>query len=181
MRYDYQEPYPVCRRSTQILFLGEFEKPKPDVYLRSLIYTLGICHDTRRNFNSIYDSSKREIIPEAIYKPWQTGSSLKVTRLAFQLFTDSTPTAFIDDIHNIDECQCYSVSDIFCCSYAPYFFVATALRYHEYINWVYEQGTLSFTCWAVSFLEAASLYSRLMLSFSLIYLQILPIRCIHRL
>ena len=112
------------------------QKLQPDVYLRSLIYTLGICHDTRRNFDSIYDVSKRAIIPDAICQPWQTGSSLKVTRLAFQLFTNTTPTAFLGDVHNIDECKRYSVSDIFCCCFAPYFFEAINLRYHEYMKLV---------------------------------------------
>jgi hypothetical protein len=116
-------------------FYMEYSKKlKPDVYLRSLLYTLGICHDTRRNFDSIYDCRKRTIIPDAICQPWQTGSSLKVTRLAFQLFTDTTPTAFMGDENDIDECKRYSVSDVFCCSFAPYFLVAICLRYREYIH-----------------------------------------------
>jgi len=110
------------------------QKLKPDVYLRSLIYTLGLCHDTRRHFTSIYDHSMRCIKPEAVHMPWQTGTSLKVTRLAFQLFTDTAPSAFIGGIPDIDECMCYSVSDIFCCSYAPYFFEALFLRYPDYID-----------------------------------------------
>jgi hypothetical protein len=110
------------------------QKLKPDVYLRSLIYTLGICHDTRRNFDSIYDIRKRAIIPGAICHAWQTGTSLKVTRLAFQLFTDTTPTAFMDDRNDIDECKRYSVSDIFCCGFASYFFEAINLRYKEYFH-----------------------------------------------
>ena len=115
-------------------FLERSHKLQPDVYLRSLIYTLGICRDTRRNFDSIYDAGKRAIIPDAICQPWQTGSSLKVTRLAFQLFTNTTPTAFLGDAHSVDECRRYSVSDIFCCSFAPYFFEAINLRYHEYMK-----------------------------------------------
>jgi hypothetical protein len=107
-------------------------KLKPDLYLRSLIYTLGICCDTRRNFDSIYDDKKRVIIPDAVCRPWQTGSSLKVTRLAFQLFADNTPTAFLGGVYDIDECKRYSVSDIFCCCFAPYFFVAVCMRYREY-------------------------------------------------
>jgi hypothetical protein len=110
------------------------QKLKPDVYLRSFIYTLGICQDTRRNFNSIYNDNKRAIIPDAICQPWQTGSSLKVTRLAFQLFTDTTPTVFIGGVDDIVECKRYSVSDIFCCSFAPYFFEAINLRFPEYTN-----------------------------------------------
>jgi hypothetical protein len=115
-------------------YMQYLQKLKPDVYLRSLIYTLGICQDTRRKFDSIFDCCERVIIPDAIQQPWQTGSSLKVTRLAFQLFTDTTPTAFRGDMHDIDECRRYSVSDIFCCSYAPYFFEAINLRYRKYFH-----------------------------------------------
>jgi hypothetical protein len=115
-------------------YMEHLQRMKPDVYLRSLIYTLGICHDTRRNFHSIYDGSKRAIIPDAICQTWQTGSSLKVTRLAFQLFTDTAPTAFMGDEDDIYECKRYSVSDIFCCSFAPYFFFAIFLRYNEYFR-----------------------------------------------
>lgn len=115
-------------------YLEHSQKLKPDKYLRALIYTLGICCDTRRKFNSIYDNKKRCINLDAVRHPWQTGTSLKVTRLAFQLFTDSTPTAFLDDTHDIDECMLYSVSDIFCCGFAPYFIQAVNLRYPEYFN-----------------------------------------------
>ena len=111
----------------------------PDVYLKSLIYTLGMCSDTRRRFDSIYDEKKRSINTGVISEAWQTGSSLKVTRLAFQLFTDSTPTAYVYDENdkvkeNISECEKYSVSDVFCCSYAPYFVEAIRLRYPEYLT-----------------------------------------------
>ena len=109
------------------------QKLKPDAYLGSLIYTLGICRDTRRNFDSIYNIGGRTIIPDAIRQPWQTGSSLKVTRLAFQLFTDSTPTAFTRNAEHIDECKRYSVSDIFCCCFAPFFVEAIKLRYPEFM------------------------------------------------
>jgi hypothetical protein len=120
--------------SHKAFFMNLAQKLNPDVYLGSLIYTLGICHDTRRRFNSIYDVKTRCIIPGAVDEPWQTGSSLKVTRLAFQLFTNSTPSAFLDDIPNMDECRRYSVSDIFCCSYAPYFIDAVNIRYPEYFS-----------------------------------------------
>jgi hypothetical protein len=114
-------------------YLEQVRKLKPDIYLRSLIYTLGMCHDTRRHFDNIYDAIKRCINPETIFEPWQTGSSLKVTRLAFQLFTDSTPTAYLSDTLNVEECMRYTVSDIFCCNFAPYFVDAINLRYPEYL------------------------------------------------
>ena len=110
-----------------------------DCYHRALIYTLGICSDTRRRFDSIYDVKDRSINPEAINAEWQTGGSMKVTRLAFNLFTDGTPTACWssnsgDVAKDIAELTQYSVSDIFCCSFAPYFFEAIKIRYPEYLR-----------------------------------------------
>jgi hypothetical protein len=115
-------------------YLEKAQLLKPDAYLSSLIYTLGVCYDTRRHFRSIYDIRQRRVNPDVVREPWQTGSSLKVTRLAFQLFTDTTPTAFLDGAENIDECKRYSVSDIFSCSYAPFFIQAINLRYPQYLN-----------------------------------------------
>jgi len=107
----------------------------PDCYLKALIYTLGICPDTRRRFGSLYDVKRRRIVPEEINAEWQTGGSLKATRLAFQLFTDVTPSAYlVPGGPDFDECARYSVSDIFCCGYAPYFVEAIKLRYPEYMR-----------------------------------------------
>jgi len=106
-----------------------------DCYTKALIYTLGICEDTRRNFDSLYDADDRSIVPGAIHAAWQTGGCLKVTRLAFQLFTDGTPSAFINyESPDVDECRKYSVSDIFCCEFAPFFIEAIRLRYPDYMS-----------------------------------------------
>jgi hypothetical protein len=114
---------------------------KPDCYLKALIYTLGICPDTRRRFDSLYDAMDKSIVPEAIRCAWQTSGSLKVTRLAFQLFTDGTPSAFLSpDEPDVIECKRYSVSDIFCCAYAPYFVEAIMLRYPEYMYRMRQYG-----------------------------------------
>jgi len=107
----------------------------PDCYLKALIYTLGICPDTRRRFDSLYDAEEKVVVPEMIHCAWQTGSSLNVTRFAFHLFTGGTPSAYPDPGKpDFDECARYSVSSIFCCSYAPYFVEAIKLRYPEYMR-----------------------------------------------
>jgi len=99
----------------------------------ALAYTLGICKNTRKHFDSIFSVNDFSINPAAIDEGWQTGSSRKVTRLAFQLFTDKIPTATSgDEEMDINELSKYSVSDIFCCHYAPYFFEAVKIRYPEY-------------------------------------------------
>jgi len=112
---------------------------KADCYLQALVYTLGICDDTRKRFDDMYDKAERSIIPGTIYAAWQTDGSRKTTRLAFNLFTGRTPTALTYDeasnkvTEDFDECRKYSVSDIFCCGFAPYFVEAIKIRYPEYM------------------------------------------------
>lgn len=105
-----------------------------DSYHAALIYTLGICADTRKQFERIYDLKSGLIKPKCLHEGWQTGSSLKVVRLAFNLYTDVTPTKDLyrrkDEM--LRECSEYSVSDIFCSNFAPYFWQAIQIRYPEY-------------------------------------------------
>lgn len=103
-----------------------------DAYHRALIYTLGLCRDTRRRFHELYDAQKRSIIPAAVREAWQTSGSLRVTRLAFNLFNDGVPSAYQNDMPDFEECRRYSVSDIFCSEFAPFFFEAVRVRYPEY-------------------------------------------------
>lgn len=115
------------------------KKVRNDAYHQALVYTLGISDSTRCNFYYIYDIKTRRINTEQLHEPWQTSSSLRVTRLAFNLFTDGEPTAYeYDDKNNkiadIKECSRYSVSDIFCCSYAPFYVQAIKIRYPEYFS-----------------------------------------------
>jgi hypothetical protein len=115
------------------------EKQPKDVYERAFFYLIGLCPDTRRNAHALYDADG--IKPEAIHAGWQTSASARLTRLAFNLYTDNVPTAhqydgegqikpFCED--DFKECRLYSISDIFCCEYAPYFMEAIKLRYPEY-------------------------------------------------
>ena len=74
-----------------------------------------------------------------VYGAMTVSGSVRITRLAFQLFTDSTPTAIEYDKddnpqYSFKECQLYSVSDTFCCSYAPFFVEAVKLRYPDYFS-----------------------------------------------
>ena len=118
-------------------FYNEMQ-PK-DVYQRAFFYLIGLCPDTRRNIHELYDADG--IKPEAINAGWQTGTSTKLTRLAFNLYTDNVPTAYQFDGENrikppseadLKECRLYSISDIFDCEYAPYFMEAIKLRYPEH-------------------------------------------------
>ena len=117
-----------------------------DCYHEALIYILGISEDTRNHFSQICgylldllcklrSSIKSGCIkPECLHQGWQTSGSVRVVRLAFNLYTNGTPS--VDDYESRDEqvseCREYSVGDIFCCGYAMYFWQGIKLRYPEY-------------------------------------------------
>ena len=105
-----------------------------DCYHKALIYILGISEGTRNHFSQIYDMKSGFIKPECLHQGWQTSGSVRVVRIAFNLYTDGTPS--VDDYKRKDEqireCREYSVSDIFCCGYALYFWQGIKLRYPEY-------------------------------------------------
>lgn len=104
---------------------------KGDVYYYSLIYTLGICPSTREHFKEIFDMKEGKINMDSINISWQTGVSRKVTRMAFSLWNrcmyDSEK-----DAENNQISSSYNPSEIFSCTYAPYFYEGVKLRYPEY-------------------------------------------------
>ena len=105
-----------------------------DVYHKALCYCLGISDDTRRNINSIYDFKTGCVKTECLHEGWQTSGSMKVVRMAFNLYCNGTPS--VDDYtkteEQVNECRQYTVEDLFCCAYAPFFWQAIQIRYPEY-------------------------------------------------
>lgn len=102
---------------------------KTDEYHHAFIYTLGINQVTRRHVNEIFDLLRGEINVNSLSKNWQTGISKKVTELAFNLWNGFPYENF--------EGNCVSdfyVSNLFNCSYAPYFYEAIKLRFPEYMK-----------------------------------------------
>lgn len=117
------------------------QQGKEDVYYKSVIYTLGICEDTRKNFNKIFNIDKGEINVDSLQEAWQTGISMKVTRLAFNLWNDCKYDSR-DDFKNRKTSSLYNVSEIFCCGYANYFITALQIRYPEYFARYKERNML---------------------------------------
>ena len=105
-----------------------------DVYHKALIYCLGICGDTRRNLERIYDFESGCVKTECLKEGWQTSGSLRVVRLAFNLYCNGTPSVYDleDQYDQLGECGRYTVENLFCCRYAPYFWQAVKIRYPEY-------------------------------------------------
>ncbi|WP_085170048.1 DUF6075 family protein [Paenibacillus barengoltzii] len=99
------------------------ERKCSDSYHRALFYTLGISRETRSHICDLYDFSNGGIKSEGLSAPWQTGSTIRVCRLAFNLWNAWTEAGG----------ERYSTPhELFDCSYAPYFFEAIHLRYPEY-------------------------------------------------
>ena len=108
-----------------------------DVYHQALVYCLGIDRDTRNNVDKIYNFKTGCVKTECLQEGWQTSGSAKVVRMAFNLYCNGTPS--VDDEQDteeqVDECRRYSVEDLFCCCYAPYFWQAIQIRYPEYATY----------------------------------------------
>lgn len=111
-----------------------------DAYHRALVYCLGIDRDTRDHVNRIYDFKNGTVKTECLHEGWQTSGSLKIVRMAFNLYCNGTPSVsdYSDPEEQISECRCYTVEDLFCCCYARYFWEAVKIRYPSecfYVDW----------------------------------------------
>ena len=115
-------------------FVGKFAESKTkDTYQKALIYLLGLTVDTREHYSNIYNARSETIQNTSLIEEWVTSTSARVIRLAFNLFTDGIPTAYIEDEKNlIGEASKYSVSEIMCDPLQRYFIQAIKLRYPNY-------------------------------------------------
>jgi len=122
----YKEYLPQCRYQ--------------DVYHKALVYCLGIYRDTRDHVEQIYDFRLGNVKPECLHEGWQTSGSVKIVRMAFNLYCNGTPSVYDYDESDMDgqlkEMQCYTVEELFCCGYARYFWEAIKIRYPEYCFYV---------------------------------------------
>ena len=120
----YKEWLPKCRYQ--------------DVYHKALVYCLGLNDDTRRHVEEIYDFRTGYVLTECLTKGWNTSGTVKVIRMAFNLYCNGVPS--IDDYEayeeQLNECRLYTVEELFCCGYAKSFWQAIKIRYPEYCSYV---------------------------------------------
>jgi hypothetical protein len=98
------------------------ERRCTDSYHRALFYTLGLSKDTRAH-QELFDFSDGIIKPEGLSASWHTGGSIRICRLAFNLWNGWSQTG---------EERFSTPYELFDCEAAPYFFEAIRLRYPEY-------------------------------------------------
>mgnify|MGYP000691870529 CR=1 FL=1 len=72
--------------------------------------------------------------PECLKNDALSEDDEKAIKMAFNLFSGDTPSInnYGDSINQVKECKSYTVKDLFCSSYAPYFWQAIQIRYPEY-------------------------------------------------
>lgn len=107
-----------------------------DVYHMAVAYLLALDTVTRQHVSDIFDFEEDCIKLDALSKPWQTGTSCKTTRLAFNLWngcctngdTYTDEEGYTEDLPSRE----YGVDAIFSCEYAPYYWQAIKIRFPEY-------------------------------------------------
>ena len=86
--------------------------------------------------NAFYQIEEKIILVEGLDKAWQTHTSLKTARMAFNLYNGycyDNKTYIDSDGYETDlPSVYYSPVHLFACSDAPYFWQAIKLRYPEY-------------------------------------------------
>lgn len=107
-----------------------------DCYHQSLAYLLTLDSVCKEHIDDCFDYKNDLIKIEALAQPWQTGTSKKTTRLAYNLWNgcyDDGEKYTDKDGYTVPlPSQYYTVDEIFNCSYAPYYWQAVQLRHPYY-------------------------------------------------
>lgn len=103
-----------------------------DPYRKALFYTLGLTEETRNNIDSLYSFKWREINFDGLRQGWQTGTSMRITRLAFNLYNGFCGDT--DDEEYKYDSRNYTPYYLFDTGMLPYMLEAIKLRYQEYMN-----------------------------------------------
>ena len=105
----------------------------------ALAYLLALNEDCRSHINDLYDFEERVILPEGLDQDWQTHTSLKTTRLAFNLYNgycyDGQTYKGSDGYERDLPSEYYSPVHLFACNDARYFLEAIKIRYPDYTDW----------------------------------------------
>ncbi len=115
--------YSICKRMKHL-----------DCYHFSLAYLLSLDKVLREHTDEVFDFKEDGIKRDGLHKAFQTGTSMKTTRLAFNLWNgcyDDGETYTNKDGYETELPSSYYTPDqIFCCKdYAPYYWQAIRIRF----------------------------------------------------
>ena len=105
-----------------------------DCYHRSLAYLLALDTVLREHIEDVFDFQEDGIKRDGLHNGFQTGTSMKTTRLAFNLWNGCCDDGelYTDKYGYETELpsRYYTPENIFCCKdYAPYYWQAIKLRF----------------------------------------------------
>ena len=111
---------------------------KSDIERKVLAYLFSLDVVCCIHIREIYDFDENTIIPNALDKEWQTSTSRKTTRLAFNLFngccSDGETYIGSDTFEELLPSAYFTPVNLFCCEYAPYYIEALKMRFPEYFK-----------------------------------------------
>lgn len=102
---------------------------KKDPFRQSFFYIIGLAVDTRKSIDSFYDFKKRCIRFEGLSAPWQSSGTIKVTRLAYNLYNGFSGDTGDGTKENAD---LYTPYELFDSELLMYMFEGIKLRYPEH-------------------------------------------------
>ena len=109
-----------------------------DCYYRPVAYLIALDTVCREHIEDIFDFNDSCILPDCLNKGWQTGTSMKTIRLAFNLWNGycTDGDTFINKYGYEDELPSshYTPDSLFCSEYAPYYFEAVKLRHSRFFT-----------------------------------------------
>lgn len=94
---------------------------------KALFYALGITPETRASINHLYNFNENCIRFEGLTKGWQTGTTVRICRLAFNLYNGTTGP-------DPERASNYTPYNLFDNSLALYMLEAIKVRYADYIG-----------------------------------------------
>lgn len=104
-----------------------------DGYHKATAYLLALDKVCNKHVSDLFDFEEDVIKPfGTLFLPWQTGTSVKTTRLMFNLWSGVSIDLDKSERAYDETRKYYTPEEIFCCGYAPYFFEAIKLRFPEY-------------------------------------------------
>ena len=112
--------------------------PYSDIERKALAYLFALDTVCFEHIRDLYDFSDNRIMLSGLEKDWQTGTSGRTTRLAFNLYnshcSDGETYIGSDGIEESLPSAYYSPAYLFCCEYAKYYAEALKIRFPEFFG-----------------------------------------------
>lgn len=109
-----------------------------DVYHLSIAYLFALNSDCYNHIDRLYNFKEHCINHDGLDDGWQTGGSIRLTRLAYNLWNGWATNGDVIKDNTGQEIPLNSVQytpyNLFDCEYAPYFVEAIKLRYSIYFS-----------------------------------------------